>query len=166
VVLAGKYLAGVQSVENSIQKSIIVIDITTGDVVNSIPKSPPNSFYQGIDVGTDGSVVATLQKGTAKKLSVLRFAPGSAKGTTLPSSIGTIVSNPQISGSRLVFLRTTSKGTQLITTNTSGGSVKGYGTLDSVGNPINALAAGNTWVAVNGSVGGKSGIYTAKISGS
>jgi hypothetical protein len=163
---AGKYLAGIQSVENSIQKSIIVLDITTGDVVNSIPKSPPNSFYQGLDVGTDGSVVATIQKGTSKNLQVVRFAAGSPKGTTLPSSIGQIVSNPQISGSRLVFLRTTSKGTQLITTNSSGGNVKGYGTLDSVGNPINALAAGNTWVAVNGTVGGKTGIYTAKISGS
>jgi hypothetical protein len=166
VRVAGKYLAGIQSVQNSIQKSIVVIDITTGDVVNSIPKSPSGSFYSNLDVGTDGSVVVTLQRGSSTKLSVLRFPAGSTHGTTLPSSMGNIVSAPRIAGSRLVFLRKVSNGTQVITTNLSGGSVKGYGTLSSVVDPVNGFDAGNTWVAVNGTVSGKSGVYTTRISGS
>jgi hypothetical protein len=161
VRLAGKYLAGVQSVENSIQKTIVVLDITTGDVVNTIPKSPSGTFYSNLDVGTDGSVVATI--GGKSKLSVVRFPAGSSTGKTLPSSMGTIVSAPRIAGSRLVFLRTTSGGTQLITTSLSGGSVKGYGTLSNVNDPTNGFDAGNTWAAVTGTVGGKKGIYTAKI---
>jgi hypothetical protein len=161
VRIAGKYLAGIQSVESSIQKTIVVLDITTGDVVNTIPKSPSGTFYSNIDVGTDGSVVATI--GGKSKLSVVRFPAGSSNGTTLPSSMGTIVSAPRIVGSRLVFLRTTSGGTQLITTSLSGGSVKGYGTLSSVNDPSNGFDAGSTWAAVTGTVGGKKGIYTAKI---
>ena len=161
VRIAGKYLAGIQSVENSIQKSIIVLDITTGDVVNTIPKSPSGTFYSDLDVGTDGSVVTTV--GGKSKLSVVRFAAGSTQGKTLPSSMGTIVSAPRIAGSRLVFLRTTSGGTQLITTSLSGGSVKGYGTLSSVGDPTNGFDASSTWAAVNGTVSGKTGIYTAQI---
>jgi len=73
------------------------------------------------------------------------------------------VSAPRIAGSRLVFLRSTSGGTQLITTSLSGGSVKGYGTLTAVGDPSNGFDAGSTWAAVTGTVGGKKGIYTAKI---
>ncbi len=165
VRLAGKYLAGIQSVENSIQKSIVVLDITTGDVVNTIPKSPSGTFYSDLDVGTDGSVVTTLERtvGGKPKLSVIRFPAGSAKGTTLPSSLGTIVSAPRIAGSRIAFLRTTSGGTQLITSSLSGGSVKGYGTLSSASDPTNGFDAGNTWATVTGTLNGKKGIYTAKI---
>jgi hypothetical protein len=160
VFLAGKYLAGIQDVPNSIQKTIIVLDITTGDVVNSIPKSPSGTFYSDLDVGTDGSVVATI--GGKSKLSVVRFPAGSTHGTTLPSSLK-VVSAPRIAGSRLVFLRTTSSGTQLITTSLSGGSVKGYGTLSNVSDPTNGFDAGNTWATVTGTVNGKKGIYAAKI---
>lgn len=166
VRLAGKYLAGIQSVENSIQKTIVVLDLTTGDVMNTTPKSPSGTFYSDLDVGTDGSVVTTLQRtvGGKPQLSVVRFPPGSSKGTTLPSSLGTIVSAPRIAGSRLVFLRTASGGgTQLITSSLSGGSVKGFGTLTSASDPTNGFDAGDTWAAVTGKLNGKTGIYTAQI---
>ena len=41
--------------------------------------------------------------------------------------------------------------------------MKGYGTLSAVGDPSNGFDAGSTWAAVNGTVGGKKGIYTAQI---
>ena len=41
--------------------------------------------------------------------------------------------------------------------------MKGYGTLSSVNDPTNGFDAGSTWAAVSGTVGGKKGIYTAKI---
>jgi hypothetical protein len=167
--VAGGYLAGIQSVPGSIQKSIVVLRLTTGAVVNTIPKSPPGSFYGALDVGSDGSVVATRQRtqGGRQVTSLVRFAAGSSRGQALPSSIGNVISAPRIAGSRIVFLRSASGGrAQIVSTNPSGGSLQTLGTIQTAADPLGGFDAGDTWIAVSGTVNGQPGIYTTRVSGS
>jgi hypothetical protein len=67
----------------------------------------------------------------------------------------------------VVFLRgATGRRTQLVSTTRTGRQVRVLGTLTDVADPgQGGFDAGQSWAAVNGTVGSRSGIWTAPLGG-
>jgi len=166
IAVAGNYLAGVQSVPGSIQKTLIVLDLRDGDVVTSTGRSPAGSYYGAVDVAEDGTMVASVTTGGAQstRTRLVRFARGSRRGRTLPASLGNVASAPQITGSRIVFARyARGGGVQVVATTRAGRRPRVLGDLRRLGDDIDGLAARGSWVAVVGTRGTRSGIWTARV---
>jgi hypothetical protein len=166
IQVAGNYLAGIQSVAGSIQKTLIVLDLRDGDVVTTSGRSPAGAFYGGVDVASDGTIVATVTRGGERSSTtrLVRFARGSRRGRTLPAALGNVASSPQLAGSRIVFARHAGGGgVQIVSATRSGRQVRVLGDLDRLGDDLAGLAARGEWAAVLGTRGGRTGIWTARV---